>query len=383
MTGFKITDQDALPVSSGLGIGVFDSGSGGMVTAGFLARMVSEANLPASTVFFGDTKHLPYGKRDEKEVALFSDHIIGRLSQSCPVIGIACNTASAAWTHYGTVGKSSGDPKVFSVVEVAAKAAYGRARSQPGAELALGKRAKTVGILGTELTASIQSHAEAMVRLFRAEVSQAAGHELPLIPYEFKEAGLAPIVGGDLINFAQTPHVAVIREDEHAPGGTTRAIVKNLDLPDTLPEALIVVARDAQELVDDVDIHHVLTDKGDVKSEWRKKIHDYMAEHVGIMVQRGATSLILGCTHFEYFAGDFAALLPTMAARNAIISPSGALAIELLDAWLAVSSQHMRPVTAESHSCFSFSGDTPPESLFHSLGIDTALRVHDLDNASS
>lgn len=34
----------------------------------------------------------------------------------------------------------------------------------------------------------------------------------------------------------------------------------------------------------------------------------------------------LGCIHFKYFDRDLAQLLPTLAARNGIISPSGALA---------------------------------------------------------
>ena len=147
MTAFALNEIDTLPVKANQAIGVFDSGSGGMVTAGFLWRMLSDVGLPASTVFFGDTKNLPYGKRTQEDVARLSDAIIGRLSSTCPVVGIACNTASAAWSHLGTTGKNVPSPRVFSVVNVAAELAYERSRSV--FEPRLGQRGKVMGVLGT------------------------------------------------------------------------------------------------------------------------------------------------------------------------------------------------------------------------------------------
>ena len=89
------------------------------------------------------------------------------------------------------------------------------------------------------------------------------------------------------------------------------------------------------------------------------------------MVKRKATALVLGCTHFEYFERDFGGLLPTLAARNGVISPSGALACRLLDGfdeYLEV--EPVRPIAAESCSYFSFSGNQPSEAIFASLGLD-------------
>ena len=51
MTDTAIAHDERLSVAPGLGVGVFDSGSGGMVAAGFVARMLEEADPPASTVF--------------------------------------------------------------------------------------------------------------------------------------------------------------------------------------------------------------------------------------------------------------------------------------------------------------------------------------------
>lgn len=202
-------------------IGVFDSGSGGMVAASYVSRIVRDAGENISIVFFGDTANLPYGKKTEEQVAALSDSIITRLAPFCPVIGIACNTASASWAHFGTAGKANGWPRVFSVVQVAAELAYERSRVlfEPKSK----RRRKTIGVLGTELTAQIQSHAERIVECHRTTLSRAYGHQLPLVPYVFGPHGLAPQLPDGVIDYKRTPHIAVVREDEPGPGGTTRA----------------------------------------------------------------------------------------------------------------------------------------------------------------
>lgn len=382
MNQSAIETIERLPVAQRMGIGIFDSGSGGMVTAGFVGRMLEEADLPASTVFFGDTAHLPYGTLDESEVAEFSDRIIQFLAPTCPVIGIACNTASAAWAHHGQVGKDdAAGPRVFSVVQVAAEEAYARANVCEHVEVALGLRAKVVGVLGTQLTARIQSHAEAVVELFRSELSRHAGYQLPLGPYAFATQGAQPTLPRGVIDYARAPHVAVLREDEDAPGGTTRARIMHLPVPAHLPEAVVVVARDAQKLVAAVDVEHVIDESGQLKPEWRHAFGDYLRDDVRLLVRRGATSLILGCTHFEYFARDFANLLPTMAARNAIISPSGALAVRLLDAWQLASRGRVTPINSQRLACFGFSGEPPPQGMFNSLHLSHVKRVSALSQA--
>src|SRR5262245_6486664 len=122
-TQLKIDKVDRPTVGARQAIGVFDSGSGGMVTACYLSRILRDAGENVSVLFFGDTANLPYGKKTEQQVAALSDAIINRLAPTCPVIGIACNTASASWAHFGTAGKSAGWPRVFSVVQVAAELA--------------------------------------------------------------------------------------------------------------------------------------------------------------------------------------------------------------------------------------------------------------------
>jgi glutamate racemase len=350
-------------------IGVFDSGSGGMVAAAYLSRILRDAGENLSVVFFGDTANLPYGKKTEQQVATLSDSIISRLAPLCPVVGIACNTASASWAHFGTVGKTDGWPRVFSVVQVAAELAYERSRTLQ--EPKLKRRRKTIGVLGTELTAEIQSHAERIVECHRAALSRAYGHQLPLVPYGFGTGGLTPQLPEGVIDYKRTPHIAVVREDEPGPGGTTRAGVFHWEPPEELPHGVEIVARDAQKLVAAVDIEKILDATGNVKPEWRERLEGYLKQVSSDMVRRKATALVLGCTHFEYFERDFGKLLPTLAARNGIISPSGALACRLLDAFDEyLEAEPVRPVAGENRSYFSFSGNQPPEATFASLGLD-------------
>jgi len=113
-----------------------------------------------------------------------------------------------------------------------------------------------------------------------------------------------------------------------------------------------------------------------VKPEWRDELAGYLREVSSDLVRRGVTSLILGCTHFEFFEREFAALMPTLAARNGIVSPSAALAVELFDAFTAHLDAHpVQPIGRTGHGYFAFSGERPPEETFQGLGIGGAVQV--------
>jgi hypothetical protein len=66
------------PVSANQGISVFDSGSGGMVTAAFLWQMLRDVALEASTVFFGIQESAI------RHAAALSDAIIGTSGTTVP-----------------------------------------------------------------------------------------------------------------------------------------------------------------------------------------------------------------------------------------------------------------------------------------------------------
>jgi len=66
---------------------------------------------------------------------------------------IGLPTSNPLWARFGKVGKGKGWPHVFSVVQIAAELVYDRARTL--LEPKLKRRRKTIGVLGTELTAQI------------------------------------------------------------------------------------------------------------------------------------------------------------------------------------------------------------------------------------
>ena len=93
-------------------IGIFDSGVGGLTVANAIHQLLPGESL----VYFGDTAHLPYGDKSKETIAMYSGKIAEfLLEQSCKVIVIACNTASA--NGYDEVVKvASGKALVVDVI---------------------------------------------------------------------------------------------------------------------------------------------------------------------------------------------------------------------------------------------------------------------------
>jgi glutamate racemase len=117
-------------------IGIFDSGVGGLTVANAIHQLLPGENL----VYFGDTAHLPYGDKSKETIAMYSGRITEfLLDQSCKVIVIACNTASA--NGYEEVVKiASGKALVVDVIN-------------PVVEYtARQKKFKRIGVIGTKGT---------------------------------------------------------------------------------------------------------------------------------------------------------------------------------------------------------------------------------------
>tara|TARA_B100000242_G_scaffold212698_1_gene154844 strand:- start:898 stop:1701 length:804 start_codon:yes stop_codon:yes gene_type:complete len=73
-------------------IGIFDSGIGGLTVGHQIAKLMPYEQI----VYFGDTKHLPYGDKSPNSIVRFSKDISSfLLKQKCKMIVVACNTASA------------------------------------------------------------------------------------------------------------------------------------------------------------------------------------------------------------------------------------------------------------------------------------------------
>lgn len=116
------------------GIGIFDSGIGGLTVAREIAR-----RLPAERMaYLGDTARLPYGSKSSGTVTRYARMCIDFLrSEPTKAIVIACNTASAlALPHI----ESELDIPVLGVIGAGARAAVRATRGG------------TIGVIGQEGT---------------------------------------------------------------------------------------------------------------------------------------------------------------------------------------------------------------------------------------
>jgi glutamate racemase len=73
-------------------IGLFDTGHGGLTIYRALASAMPQHNF----VYLGDHANAPYGQRTGQEIlALTKDAIITLFARGCPLVVLACNTATA------------------------------------------------------------------------------------------------------------------------------------------------------------------------------------------------------------------------------------------------------------------------------------------------
>ncbi len=73
-------------------IGVFDSGMGGLS----ILKSVTQELPEYDYIFFGDTKHVPYGEKSQARIyALTKKAVQFLFEQDCQIVILACNTASA------------------------------------------------------------------------------------------------------------------------------------------------------------------------------------------------------------------------------------------------------------------------------------------------
>lgn len=124
-------------------IGVFDSGLGGLV----ITKAFIEAMPEYDYIYYGDTKHLPYGEKDSAQILSYTIEAVKFLiSQNCGLIIIACNTATSIALRYlqqNFIPSYAPDVKVLGVVI-------------PTVEEALQDNAARVGVLAT--AATVRSH---------------------------------------------------------------------------------------------------------------------------------------------------------------------------------------------------------------------------------
>ena len=126
-------------------IGFFDSGVGGLSV---LARFRKE--LPNENVlYFGDTIHLPYGNKSQKELVGYAKDILNFMqSKDVKAVVIACNTSSAQ--AYDIIKNDYPFP-IYPIIQSCA-----RVISESGA--------KRVGVFATEATVKSGKYTQEITR---------------------------------------------------------------------------------------------------------------------------------------------------------------------------------------------------------------------------
>jgi glutamate racemase len=126
---------------SGVMVGVFDSGFGGLTVLRALLPRVAGAHY----VYLGDTARLPYGAKSQTTIARYAVESARFLEdRGCQYLVIACNTATAL--ALDDIRRAVGVP-VLGVIEPGAQAA----------RAVIGEKGGDVLVLAT--AATVQSHA--------------------------------------------------------------------------------------------------------------------------------------------------------------------------------------------------------------------------------
>ncbi|KQT16036.1 glutamate racemase [Chryseobacterium sp. Leaf404] len=88
----KTKKHDYSHLSAKQPIGIFDSGVGGLTVAKEIKRLLPNEDL----IYYGDTKHLPYGEKSKEAIVGYCEKITNfLLEKNCKAIVIACNSATA------------------------------------------------------------------------------------------------------------------------------------------------------------------------------------------------------------------------------------------------------------------------------------------------
>jgi glutamate racemase len=152
-------------------IGVFDSGVGGLI----ILRAIRKRLSPYDYLYLGDTLHVPYGNRTQKQIYQFTKRGVEYLfKNNCALIIIACNSASSRALRRlqrEWLPKHYPDRRILGVIIPTAEAAIAQ------------KNSKKIGVLATKATTASKSFAKEIKKLSKniPVVHQSAPLLVPLI----------------------------------------------------------------------------------------------------------------------------------------------------------------------------------------------------------
>lgn len=191
-------------------IGVFDSGYGGLTVLKQLVKQLPQYDF----LYLGDNARAPYGNRSFDAVYQYTLQCVKWFfSQGCPLVVLACNTASAKalrTIQQGYLTKNNTDKKVLGVI-------------RPTAEI-IGQFTKTnkIGVLGTTGTVQSESYLMEIKKFFpKADVfQQACPLWVPLVENNvYNEDGAESFIKKDIERLlTQSPEIdAVLLACTHYP----------------------------------------------------------------------------------------------------------------------------------------------------------------------
>lgn len=135
-------------------IGIFDSGIGGLTIAAAISDLLPNEQL----IYFGDTKHLPYGNKKNKEIQFYSEKITDFLLQKkCKAVVMACNSASSI-AFKNVLKQTKNKSLLFNVID-------------PVVDYVIENNAiKNLGVIGTNVTISSNAY-EKKIQTYRKDIN--------------------------------------------------------------------------------------------------------------------------------------------------------------------------------------------------------------------
>ena len=147
--------------NTGLPIGIFDSGIGGLTVVRQIHRVLPHEDI----VYLGDTARVPYGTKSPGTVVRFAcEDTQFLIQQNVKAVVVACNTVSA-WA-LPTLERKFSVP-IFGVITPGAQAALKRSRN------------RRIGVIGTTTTVRSQAYNRAI--LARDDSARVFARACPLL----------------------------------------------------------------------------------------------------------------------------------------------------------------------------------------------------------
>lgn len=135
-------------------IGIFDSGFGGLTVLNEIERLLPNCDL----LYLGDNARSPYGNRSFETVYAYTlEAVTWLFKQGCPLVILACNTASAKalrTIQQCDLPKRAPDNRVLGVIRPVTESVGSRTHS------------RHIGVLGTAGTIASQSYMLEINRYF-------------------------------------------------------------------------------------------------------------------------------------------------------------------------------------------------------------------------